>query len=513
MKTADVLILGGGLAGLCLARQLVLSDNALSITVVESAAAPAPVAAHKVGESTVEIGAHYLAETLELRDYLDKHHLKKFGLRCFFGNGHDIASADELGASQSLQVSSYQLDRGLLENYLSDILLESGVQLYTGAQVNKIEFDQMSAGHIQFSADDQLHSMSARWVIDASGRRGLLRRQFGLREQNGLNGNASWFRVNQRICVDDWSHDVAWHDRIQCGKRWLSTNHLMGEGYWVWLIPLSSGATSIGIVCDAARHDIKKFTTYERTLGWLRQHQPQCANALEGIEPMDHRWLRNYSYGCSEVFSRPRDKQRWAMTGESGLFIDPFYSPGMDFIAYANTFITDLVSRDKSGQDIRKRQLLYQQIFQSFYKSTLELYRQQYAGFGNYHLMSLKTVWDYAYYWGVLGPLFVNRGICDIDLFNRKAPALAEIRQLHSSLQSAFHTHAQQEPCIKATGGFTDHSAMPLMQRLNAELDDRLGEGELSERIDQNLIRLHGLDSEIRSLLNSKTPGHYHFEN
>jgi len=448
MNSIDVIILGGGLAGLCLARQLSLQDDSLEIAVVESAATPAPVAAHKVGESTVEIGALYLADVLKLREYLDRSHLKKFGLRCFFGNSDDISKADELGASQSLKVSSYQLDRGLLENHLAEVLQESGIHLYHGARVSKVDFNDMGSGQITFDTAERQHKFSARWVIDASGRRGILRRQFGLGQQNALDGNATWFRVNQRIRVDDWSDDSNWHKRVQSGERWLSTNHLMGEGYWVWLIPLSSGAASIGIVTDAARHDIKQFTSYERTLNWLRQHQIQCANALEGIQPMDHRWLRNYSYGCSEVFSKPKDKQRWAMTGESGLFVDPFYSPGMDFIAYANTFITDLIARDKAGQDIRRHQLMYQQLFMSFYQSTLQLYQQQYGGFGNFHLMSLKTVWDYAYYWGVLGLLFVNKGICDIDLFSERANALSKIRKTHESMQNAFFEHAKSEPVI-----------------------------------------------------------------
>ena len=32
------------------------------------------------------------------------------------------------------------------------------------------------------------------------------------------------------------------------GIRKFSTNHLLGEGYWVWLIPLSTGPISIGVV-------------------------------------------------------------------------------------------------------------------------------------------------------------------------------------------------------------------------------------------------------------------------
>ena len=48
----------------------------------------------------------------------------------------------------------------------------------------------------------------------------------------------SGFASDYRIDVSQWSTDPVWRGRIQEGERWLSTNHLMGPGYWVWLIPL-----------------------------------------------------------------------------------------------------------------------------------------------------------------------------------------------------------------------------------------------------------------------------------
>jgi flavin-dependent dehydrogenase len=508
MKQCDVLILGGGLAGLCLARQLQLETSGLDIVVLESGNYPVPVAAHKIGESTVEIGAHYLADTLQLRAYLNAHHLKKFGLRCYFGDNTDIASADELGASSPLPVSSYQLDRGMLENHLFELLSGSDVKIYTGASVNDIAFEADDSGSVKYRLNKQAHHIKARWLIDASGRRGLLRKSMKLKTDNGLHGNAVWFRVNKAIKVDDWSTNKIWQERICHGERWLSTNHFMGSGYWVWLIPLSSGATSIGIVTNADTYPIKDFTSFERVMRWLREKQPQLASAitsaLDSEQPMDFSWLRNYSYGCSEIFSRRRSRQQWALTGEAGLFLDPFYSPGMDFIAYANTFITDLIHRQNQGENIETRQLLYQQTYLSFYESSLHLYRDQYNGFGNFRLMSLKTVWDYAYYWGVLGLLFFNKAITDTDLLTSRRDSLASIRQVHYQLQQKFQQLASEEPDVKASASFTDHAAIPLLRRLNAELNDKLDSGELSARLDANLSCLHKLAAEISATLDKK---------
>src|SRR3546814_11460622 len=80
----DVTILGGGLAGLTLAIQLRRQDPALRVTVVERNAHPVREAAFKVGGSKVEIGAHYFAHVLGLRDQLDPAQVRTFGVRfCF----------------------------------------------------------------------------------------------------------------------------------------------------------------------------------------------------------------------------------------------------------------------------------------------------------------------------------------------------------------------------------------------------------------------------------------------
>ncbi len=67
---ADVVIMGGGLAGLTLALQLRQRFAQLEIVVLERMRHPVREAAHKVGESSVEIAAHYFDTVLGLREHL-----------------------------------------------------------------------------------------------------------------------------------------------------------------------------------------------------------------------------------------------------------------------------------------------------------------------------------------------------------------------------------------------------------------------------------------------------------
>ena len=175
----DVAILGGGLAGLTLALQLRRQDPGLEITVLERSDTPPPAAAFKVGESVVEIGAHYLSQVLGLEDLLVKTQLPKFGLRFFFGSksGADFSQSDELGVSTKLPVDTYQLDRGLLEGDLARLAVEQNIRVVTGATVKRVELNHDQAAHrVKFRNGEEPESLSCSWVVDAAARSATVHR-------------------------------------------------------------------------------------------------------------------------------------------------------------------------------------------------------------------------------------------------------------------------------------------------------------------------------------------------
>jgi 2-polyprenyl-6-methoxyphenol hydroxylase-like FAD-dependent oxidoreductase len=486
---ADVLILGGGLAGLTLALQLHDRCPGLAIRVLERRRHPAPAAAHKVGESTVEIGAHYFADTLGLREHLDAAQVRKFGFRFFFSDGcAELDRCPELGISRVFPTPTWQLERGTFENFLGREIERRGIEFMQGVTVRAIE---TGAPHVVRAAHgDGVRVHRARWLVDASGRAGLLRRQFGIEEDNGHHIVAAWMRVDARLHLDHWCDNAAWRGLCEPQERWRSTNHLCGTGYWVWLIPLASGAHSIGIVADSTLHPLESFDTFERALAWMQVHQPVLARELgaqrDGL--LDFRFLRNVSYGCSQVFSA----ERWALTGEAAMFLDPFYSPGSDFIAIGNGYITDLVARDFAGQMDARAVRHFQQLFLSFQRNTLELYRGQYALFGNARVMSAKVLWDYAYYWGVLCPLVIGGRITDLALFSDLSAEMVAAESLNLRVQALFREwHAGGR--AGAAPAWMDQQQLAWFARLNARLHDQLGDEAIRARLRENIELLHAL--------------------
>ena len=494
---SDVLILGGGLAGLTLAIQLRRELPALTVRVLERNRHPVPAAAFKVGESLVEIGAHYLDTVLGLKTHLNNHQLRKFGFRFFFSDGRDdVDRTTELGASEVLPTPSYQLDRGIFENYLAKHAAALGAQFVDGAVVRVIELgNNGDAEHsVCYTRDGIEHIAKTRWLIDASGRAGLLKHKLDLAEGNSHDANAIWFRIDDRIAIDDWSDDPAWRARCTPRERWRSTNHLCGPGYWAWLIPLSSGSHSVGIVADATLHPLETINSFDKAMTWFARHQPRLYRELDVRREhlQDFAFLRHFSYGCKQVFS----PERWALTGEAGLFLDPFYSPGSDFIAISNSYITALIGRDSRGERFAGEARLYEQLYFSFYRNMLALYAGQYPMFGHAELMPLKVTWDYAFYWGIFCQFFFQQRLTDIALFTRLQQPLAACEALNREVQLLLRRAAGI--AIGANPAqMIDQCRLPWFVELNRGLTDCLDEPALEQRVHDNVAMLHALASEI----------------
>src|SRR5262249_39255915 len=180
--------------------------------------------------------------------------------------------------------------------------------------------------------------------------------------------------------------DAQWAARIPDGDRAMSTNHLMGDGYWVWLIRLASGSTSVGIVADADAHPFSGFNTLDKARGWLRQREPQCAAVVDehAERIQDFRVMRDYSYSCDQVFS---GEQRWCLTGESGVFLDPLYSPGLDLIAIGNGLVVDLVTRSLNGEDVSALAAVHDNLFRNLISIWTAVYEKQYSLMGKAQVM------------------------------------------------------------------------------------------------------------------------------
>jgi flavin-dependent dehydrogenase len=333
------------------------------------------------------------------------------GLRFFMGKSQGpIETRPETGPSLFPPVPSYQIDRGRLENDLRRIIRDMGVSLFEGTLVEDILLAENNEKHTtkcRHKGGNDSFTLTSHWVVDALGRRRLLQTKLGLKRTHGHQASAAWWRYAGRIDIDAIGGEAnhKWRNE-NVEDRYFSTNHLMDKGYWVWLIPLGSDATSVGIVTDETIHPQNSYgQSYTQAMEWIHANEPILWEFIKDREPLDFLSFKNYSYASAQVFSH----RRWTCVGEAGFFLDPLYSVGSDYIACGNTITVEMIRREREGKLTETAVETYNRlILDILFPISLAFYRGTYRTFGHAQIFTPKLAWDTAIYWAFTYQLYVQ---------------------------------------------------------------------------------------------------------
>lgn len=490
----DVAICGGGLAGLSLARQISTELPGTSVLLVDRLKRPLPEAAFKVGESLTEAGAFYLKQ-IASPEYMADNHPQKLGLRYFSGSGSEaLGQRSELGLSMYPGISSFQIDRGVIENDFRGALDSApGVTLLEGWDVVDVGIDEPAFDarhHVRLrnieTGDEKI--AGANWVIDASGRRRLINRKLGLHKDFGRPCSSVWFRYDDVLNINDMvpKDDESFHSRV-VENRYNSTNHLCGPGYWVWFIPLSHGATSIGIVFLEDFQDFESVSTFERALNWLKQNEPGVAQYLAGREKLDFRAQRRYSYSTTKMLS----STGWACTGEAALFSDPLYSPGTEFIALCNNTIINSMRLEKAGSLTEATTDYLSRYLIALSESIMLNIQATYDVFHRPPALAAKLFWDTGTAWSFLAPQIFNPVTLSPEPISALREARATFFFLSSKMRSLFKEWAARSQG-RLTYDFINYLDVARLKELRFQ---NLQEGKsLDELIDDHRNSLEFLE-------------------
>ena len=201
----DVVIIGGGLAGLSLARQLLLNSSK-TILLLEKRAA-LPMALQKYGEATVQLSAYYFSKVLDLEEHLLREHFMKYNLRFYWKTeGKENSRFEEYCQSYIRNLSNiatYQLDRNKLEAELLRLNLESP-QFTFQPGINRLEVALSNDGphSVRYQVAGEPASATANWIVDTSGRGKFLAHKLGLTKQNPIRHGAHFFWVEGLVNID-----------------------------------------------------------------------------------------------------------------------------------------------------------------------------------------------------------------------------------------------------------------------------------------------------------------------
>jgi len=404
-ESYDVVVIGGALSGASTATLLLRKNPGIRILIIEKT----EKLTRRVGEATVEVSGYFLGRVLGLTRYLNEHHISKQGLRFWFANERvkSLDQASEIGPRYLARLPSYQIDRAELDEEVLRRAAEAGATVLRPATVSDVELESGGMQTLKIKQGDRRLNVTARWVVDASGLSAMLARKNGWWRANADHPTAAaWTRWKG---VKDWDgRELAekfpeW-SAAQYGTRGTATNHIIGDGWWSWWIPLKGGDVSVGVVWDQRLVDFPRDGNGigERLRTFLSNH-PVAREILEDAEFIgeDMHWRKNLAYH-STTFAG----DGFALVGDAGAFLDPFYSPGMDWIGFTASCAADLITRQRNGAEMALEK--YNRDFTVSYQRWYEaLYQNKYDYIGEFDLLDLAFRLDLSlYYWGVVQPIY-----------------------------------------------------------------------------------------------------------
>lgn len=367
-RTCDVLIIGAGMAGGCMARQLKLSMPDLKIIVIEKK----KEFDYWIGESTVEVWTDYAYRKCGLGPYLHKHHVLKTGLRFFFDSKEKdlpLAKMSENGrAGYVSDICSHQLDRATFDRDLCELNREIGIEVHLGTSVlsgsGSIQVDRKN-GH---TVNTDIGPITCKWLIDAAGRTSPLAKHLDLVSTDPRHPLGSYWGRFMGIPDMDELGDREWKKRNEFTLRSLSTNHFMYPGYWIWMIPVSDKIYSLGV---CFRHDQNPLKMRSATdlFAFLREHRvfrellPASSVALDFMAFKD----------CTRKAKQFVSGDRWFITGMSGFVLDALYSTTGRTTAITNQLIEKMIAADRAGNNllVEKQEKHFNIYLRTYYEAIL----------------------------------------------------------------------------------------------------------------------------------------------
>lgn len=354
--SVDVAIIGCGPAGATAAN--VLATKGLGVLVLEREVFPR----FRVGESFLPYSNPVLKRLGVWSQLVGAGAVVKRGATFENSDGSRRARVDFSILGDEALATSFHLERSSFDQLLLERAEAAGAQVLQGARVDAC--DPSSAGcQLTWQQGDQKHEIHARFVLDASGRAGVLARKLG-----GVTMDAAFKKTAIFAHYKGGLHlsgSAAGDIRIV----------MSGHDGWGWQIPLREGRSSVGFVFDARSRGRRKGESKEELLQRLVCETPTLAAALDGAQRTSEvRSASDYSYRCRKMAG-----PGWALIGDACGFLDPVFSTGVHFALVHGVEVADALLRGWRGGAV-----LDEALFQSTsnrQQERYERYRKFVAGF------------------------------------------------------------------------------------------------------------------------------------
>lgn len=302
----DVLVVGGGPAGSTIAA--LLAERKYDVVLLEKAKHPR----FHIGESLLPLNMP-LFEQLGVAAEIAAIGMPKYGAEFvspWHGDPVTFNFADAVDKSFPL---TYQVRRSEFDEILFRNAARKGATTLEECRVTAVEFVSDGAVVSARGEDGAEQQWQTKFVVDASGRDTLLANQFDMKQRSRNHNSAAIF--------GHFSGATR-----QPGKAEGNISLFWFDHGWLWFIPLSDGATSIGAVCWPYYMKSRKTTPEQFFLDTIASCPALAARLRNAKLCSPVTATGNYSYSVKHATGR-----NYLLLGDAFTFIDPVFSTGVLF--------------------------------------------------------------------------------------------------------------------------------------------------------------------------------------
>ncbi|HMG82847.1 MAG TPA: NAD(P)/FAD-dependent oxidoreductase [Ferruginibacter sp.] len=326
-EKVDVLVIGAGPSGTVAAS--IVNKAGYKVKIVEKLLFPRFV----IGESLLPRCMEALTEAGFVDAVKEKGFQEKFGAK-FVKDGKvcDYFFADQFTPGWNW---TWQVPRAEFDKTLADTVEKMGVEVCYETTVTGIVFNGSDSVTTIEDKDGNKSEIEAKFIVDGSGYGRVIPRLFNLDKLSNLVGRKALFAhtVDKKRVMDEEPNRI--------------TIVVHAPGVWIWIIPFSSGITSLGFVGNPEFFAQYKGTD-EEIFRELMASQPYISERFKDVELV-------FDPKILESWSRTTDKfygEGFVLTGNVTEFLDPIFSSGVTLATVSSQNAAHLVIRKLKGESV-----------------------------------------------------------------------------------------------------------------------------------------------------------------
>ena len=326
-EKVDVLVIGAGPAGTVAAS--IIHQAGYSVKIVEKLQFPRFV----IGESLLPRSMEALEEAKFIDAIKAKGFQEKFGAK--FVKGDKICDFTFKEQHTKGWDWTWQVTRADFDKTLADTVASMGVPVSYETTVTDIKFNGSESVTTVEDIKGNKSQIEARFIVDGSGYGRVIPRLFNLEKNSVLQPRKALFAhtVDARRSMADEPNRI--------------TAVVHKPGTWIWIIPFSTGVTSVGFVGDPSFFDSFPGTLEEKYRAML-ESEPFTSERFRDVEfVFEPRVLESWSATTDKFYG-----DGFVLTGNVTEFLDPIFSSGVTLACVSSQTAAKLVIRKLKGEAV-----------------------------------------------------------------------------------------------------------------------------------------------------------------